>query len=193
MNERSDLPEKIATRRTYLLLQSGLFQLLTETPFEKITMTQLCSRSMVPRSTFYRYFEDKYDLLSYSLKAFFESLGLEQDVLYLTDPDASRAFLTHAITVLERHRNALSRIYQTNRDGVLMELIRDFVMGLLNDRIRLSKNNGLRLTISQPVFSYLLADFYLSVAKCYLEADGRYAIDEFVEDVYLFAQKQFFE
>lgn len=192
MNERSDLPEKTATRRTYLLLQSGLFQLMMEVPFEKITMTQLCSRSMVPRSTFYRYFEDKYDLLYYSLKTFFESIGLEQDVLYLTNPEASRTFLTHAVSVLNRHKEALTRIYQTNKDGVLMELIRNFLIQLLEERLRISQNKGLRLAIAQPIFSYLLTDFYLSIAKCYLEAEKQYTIEEFVEYVYLFAHKEFF-
>ena len=47
---------------------------LEETPFEKITLTQLCDASMVPRSTFYRYFEDKYDLLYYCLQTFFDTV-----------------------------------------------------------------------------------------------------------------------
>ena len=49
LNEKS---EKLATRRTYKLLKAGLFHLLMEMPFEKISLTEICTRSLVPRSTF---------------------------------------------------------------------------------------------------------------------------------------------
>ena len=75
----NDKKEKISTRRTYLLLSSSLFALLEEIPFEKITLIQLCEHSLVPRSTFYRYFEDKYDLLYYCLQTFFASARLDRD------------------------------------------------------------------------------------------------------------------
>ena len=70
LNASKEKKEKISTRRTYLLLSRSLFRLLEDTPFEKISLIQLCDHSMVPRSTFYRYFEDKYDLLYYSLQTF---------------------------------------------------------------------------------------------------------------------------
>ena len=54
MNASKEKKEKISTRRTYLLLSRSLFRLLEDTPFEKISLIQLCDHSMVPRSTFYR-------------------------------------------------------------------------------------------------------------------------------------------
>ena len=79
LNEKS---EKLATRRTYKLLKAGLFHLLMEMPFEKISLTEICTRSLVPRSTFYRYFEDKHDLLCYCFQTFFDEANLEEDVLF---------------------------------------------------------------------------------------------------------------
>ena len=89
----------ISALRTYALLQSALFQLLTEMPFEKITLTRLCARSMVPRSTFYRYFEDKYDLLRYCLRRFFEESRLDEDVIYLKNQESTQAFIAKVIAV----------------------------------------------------------------------------------------------
>ena len=98
----------ISALRTYALLQSALFQLLTEMPFEKITLTRLCARSMVPRSTFYRYFEDKYDLLRYCLRRFFEESRLDEDVIYLKNQESTQAFIAKVITVISRRRHGRS-------------------------------------------------------------------------------------
>lgn len=70
-----DLTKKmtIGAKRTLLLLRDTLRSLLCEKSFESIQVTEICERSMIPKSTFYNYFDDKYDLLHY----FFQSYELE--------------------------------------------------------------------------------------------------------------------
>lgn len=62
-----DLNKKqtIATKRTLSSLVKAMFTLLKTKSFESITVQELCSLSLIPRATFYNYFEDKYDLLDY--------------------------------------------------------------------------------------------------------------------------------
>lgn len=43
-------------------------KLLREMPFEKITVSLIIKRSGVSKSTFYRYFLDKYDVMNYNYK-----------------------------------------------------------------------------------------------------------------------------
>ena len=43
-----------------------LFELMKEKSLESITVQELCEVSNYPRATFYNYFDDIYDLLSYS-------------------------------------------------------------------------------------------------------------------------------
>ncbi len=188
-NEKS---EKIATRRTYTLLKAGLFHLLMEMPFEKISLTEICTRSMVPRSTFYRYFEDKHDLLCYCFQTFFDEAGLDEDVLYLRNVDSMKEFLWKILRIMEQNRSAIYKIYETNKDGTFMEIFRNFLIQLLTEKLSVSEAKGSRLKISSSVFTYLLADFYISIAKCYLESDDSYNMEKFVHDVCLFADKDFF-
>lgn len=116
LNEKS---EKLATRRTYKLLKAGLFHLLMEMPFEKISLTEICTRSLVPRSTFYRYFEDKHDLLCYCFQTFFDEANLEEDVLYLRNVDSMKEFLWKILRIMEQNRAAIYKIYETNKDALL--------------------------------------------------------------------------
>ena len=51
---------------------------------------------------------------------------------------------------------------------------------------------GWKLKISRPVFTYLLADLYISMAQCYLSLEHGCSPETFAEDVRLFAQREFF-
>ncbi|MCI9360487.1 MAG: TetR family transcriptional regulator [Hungatella sp.] len=192
MSSPDEKKEKISTRRTYTLLRAGFFKLLSEIPFEKITLTQICSRSMVPRSTFYRYFEDKYDLLCYCLQTFFEEAEVEDDVLYLKESQSARAFLLKLIKELETNRQSYYKIYTLNKDGAFMDILRSFLIQILSEKLKVSEEKGIHSKISPPIFTYLLADFYISTAKCYLEYADSYTVEEYVKNVALFANKNFF-
>lgn len=90
--------EHVSVRRTYLLLMKALLDLLAEMPFEKISLTDICRVSMVSRSTFYRYFEDKYDLLHYCIKMYIEGLRPVEDLLYFRNMNSLRIFLTFLLS-----------------------------------------------------------------------------------------------
>lgn len=57
-----------------ITLALALRELLKHDPIEKITVDQICREAAVHRSTFYRYFQDKYDLLNYA----FDKIWLEK-------------------------------------------------------------------------------------------------------------------
>lgn len=52
-------------KRTLDSFSSAMFKLLTKKSFEKININELCEITSIPRATFYNYFDDKYDLMSY--------------------------------------------------------------------------------------------------------------------------------
>ena len=185
--------EKISTIRTYVLLRKALYELLTEKPFEKISLTDICTRSMVPRSTFYRYFEDKYDLLHYNLVLFFADARLTPDVIISTDIASLKRFLSILFAHFEKHRADYVKIYQLNRQGVLIETMREFLIRIFTEKLTEARKNGAKLKIPEEIFTYLLAEFYVSAAKCYLEAETPYGAKEFVDGVTEFANKDFFE
>lgn len=53
------------------LLAQGLFLLMKEKPFEKITIKQICDKTGVIRGTFYNHFIDKYETLEYLIHTIF--------------------------------------------------------------------------------------------------------------------------
>jgi AcrR family transcriptional regulator len=57
--ERTDL----RVRRTQKMLQEALVDLITERGFDSITVGDIAERAMVNRATFYRHYQDKYNLV----------------------------------------------------------------------------------------------------------------------------------
>ena len=73
-------------RKTRKLLVEALAQLLTERPYQELSVVDICRRAMVHRTTFYAHFNDKQELLRYLLE------GLERECASTClpqDPDRS--------------------------------------------------------------------------------------------------------
>ncbi len=51
-------------RRTQKFLQEAVIELITEKGFDAITVGDIAERAMINRATFYRHYQDKYDLLA---------------------------------------------------------------------------------------------------------------------------------
>lgn len=62
--------------KTTLAISQALFRLLEKSNFDSITVNDICQECLVSRTTFYSYFEDKYQCVQFSLALEREHLGL---------------------------------------------------------------------------------------------------------------------
>ncbi|HEX9039174.1 MAG TPA: TetR/AcrR family transcriptional regulator C-terminal domain-containing protein [Ktedonobacterales bacterium] len=65
----------LRVRRTRKLLWEALLALLAERPLEEITVKDICERAMAHRTTFYKHYEDKYDLLEQGMRQALDALA----------------------------------------------------------------------------------------------------------------------
>jgi AcrR family transcriptional regulator len=68
--EQADL----RVRRTRKLLWDALMAEMSVRAFEEITVTDICERAMVHRTTFYKHYEDKYALLEQGMRQMYDAL-----------------------------------------------------------------------------------------------------------------------
>ena len=183
--------EHVSVRRTYLLLMKALLDLLAEMPFEKISLTDLCRVSMISRSTFYRYFEDKYDLLHYCVNMYIEGLRPVEDLIYFKSTDSLRQFLEYLIAQVDENITLYRRIYQTNKNGSLMFTIQGDLAKILTESGWQGENQGVRLKIPLPLYVSFMSSFYLTTLRSYLELADEYDAKTFVESVCRFALRDF--
>lgn len=62
------------TRYTKKMIRESFIQLLKEQPVSKITVTKICEMAEINRATFYKYYEDAFDLLLKLEEEFLEEL-----------------------------------------------------------------------------------------------------------------------
>ena len=82
-----NLSNKEANKVTRECLQTALIQLMSQKPFEKITITELVRRSGVSRTAFYRNYESKDEILNEVCRSFIDSMSASfSDPTFQKDP-----------------------------------------------------------------------------------------------------------
>lgn len=138
-------------RRTHKLLWEALMALMAEREFETISVKEICDRAMVHRTTFYKHYEDKYDLLTRGMQHTHEVLLAE---LELVGKDASSyaQFFAHVAT----HERFYRVILCGNGVGNLQTRLQNhFAESITTEMQRLEKG-GQRFSVPLS----LLAQFY---------------------------------
>jgi len=69
----------VSQKRTTTMIVNALYMLLTKKSFDEITVREICKISLIPHSTFYNYFEDKYDVVKWSFYAIVYNYYPEMD------------------------------------------------------------------------------------------------------------------
>ncbi|GHO62012.1 TetR family transcriptional regulator [Ktedonobacter sp. SOSP1-52] len=72
MTQKPEALEDLRVRRTRKLLQQAFIELTVEKGFATLTVRDITERAMVNRSTFYRHYLDKYDLLEQYMNEIYE-------------------------------------------------------------------------------------------------------------------------
>ncbi|AIR10968.1 TetR/AcrR family transcriptional regulator [Ligilactobacillus salivarius] len=92
-------------------LGNSLLVLLRKEPLEKITVDQICREAGVHRSTFYRYFADKFDLLKYSFLTF---------MIAELDPHET---INSVVTMIGNDKPLFRNVLINNNDVTLLNVI----------------------------------------------------------------------
>ena len=84
-NEEEPMEQKTDLRiqKTYRALTLAFFQMLGEMRFEDIRVSELCERAMIRKSTFYKHFGDKYELLAFIVRQEQEKFNAASDPVQL--------------------------------------------------------------------------------------------------------------
>ncbi len=105
--------EDLRVRRTRKLLQEALLEASSEKGFAHVTVRDIAERAMVNRATFYRHFEDKYDLLAHHIGELSAMIDLaEEEATPSVEPVSSPDTPPAGLVRLLRHMQANGRFYR---------------------------------------------------------------------------------
>jgi AcrR family transcriptional regulator len=104
--------EDLRVRRTRKLLQKALLEAASEKGFAHVTVGDIAERAMVNRATFYRHYEDKYDLLRQYMEELSGMIDSEGRTSAKDGLDRSADSLPAGLVNLYRHIQANKDFYR---------------------------------------------------------------------------------
>jgi Transcriptional regulator len=151
-NENLDL----RIRRTHKLLSDSLISLLSEKSFEDIRISDICDKAMIHRTTFYKHFEDKYQLLDFLLRRFIHNF--EEKSLQYTDTNNQRQYYTNLFKLLLEHMSENRKMYSIGllNNGSAMKLLQKIVLQCVKSKLENDEANGVKFIV--PI--NFIAEFY---------------------------------
>ena len=175
----------VSTERTNTLLRQALFSLLMTKPFEKISLTDICKLAMIPRSTFYRHFEDKYALLYHCFDKITQDEGLIVDIGIMQSREQTREFFVALFLYLQKHKATYRKMIMNNRQSALISCLRDYLETLLNDNIVETFHNQIPNGLPADMFSKIVTGVIVSAGESYIDSEIDYDIEELADRIAL--------
>lgn len=177
MKEQAAQRKNLSSRRTCKLLYDALFKMLSEKPFEDISVVDLCEEAMVPRATFYNYFEDKYALLDYCIQALTADVAPSIQKKKNASPYEYVQIAADSVCdFMQKNKDALQMISRTNSKSIvfseLQKQIAHQIMALASQM-----GNGL---VPPEILSVYYSSVIVYIAKWWLETDPPYSKEEVI-------------
>lgn len=106
-------------KRTLASFSTAMFTLLTKKSFEKININELCEITCIPRATFYNYFDDKFDLMSYCWYTLAHKIHIE-DYKNTEPKQRTNIFFNHIYDLLFENKIIIKKILKNNPKNSLL-------------------------------------------------------------------------
>jgi AcrR family transcriptional regulator len=165
-------PVDLRVRRTHKLLWEALMALLSERPFEEITVRQICERAMVHRSTFYMHYADKYALLEQGMRHMYDTFLAE-----VNEPPSAFSvenpppYFVHLFEHVAEHRQFYQAMLCGEGIGRFQKLVKDYVAHAAEPNMQASTRADTEGVIPPALHVQALAGAVLSILAWWLEQD----------------------
>ena len=163
---KSKLSDKTSrfVKRTLADFSERMSVMLADMPLEEISVQKICDICNYPRSTFYNYFDDIYDLMDYCWIAIMKDMDIEKYLNVQGEQNTEQIF-SFLYEYLDRYRPQIYRILSKNGlEGRCMASLRAFMKKQIGQII--SKCPGTR---DFPVREDIMVDYYAATLEMLLE------------------------
>lgn len=180
-NNKIDETLDLRIRRTHKLLFDALTSLLSEKAFEDIRISDICDKAMIHRTTFYKHFEDKYQLLDFLLEK--TLAGFREKSMNSTSDINSREYYINLIRLLFEHMYENKKLYSIGllNDGSTTKLLKKTVIECIKSSLESNIANGIRLTVPAPIISEFYSAAIVNLARWWLENNMPISIGEMMK------------
>lgn len=183
-------------RRTHSFLQEAIIELVTQKGFDAVTVGDITERAMVNRTTFYRHYQDKYDLMA----KIFENAAnhLVEDLKPLSKDlnyDEKEENILEVWTRLFEHFAENARLYRAmlgkNGSPWFADRMREHLVKLILERERIWEQQAGSIQVDPTIPRELpviqISQVFIGTVIWWLENDKSYTPEQMVSWFHQFA------
>lgn len=165
--------------KTKKSIYESLLELLEDRPFEEIKVSEICSKAMINRSTFYTHFDDKYALFASLIKDLKRSLKdmLKENHNCLSSKEYYMEMIKILMTHVEEKKKFYAPIMINNHNSIAKDMIYTALEEDIDERIK--KENKSDIPSDFVSFFYLGA--ILNVGIEWIKNRCNYSKEEIIE------------
>ncbi len=163
----------LRVRRTHKLLWEALMAELSERTFEEITVTDICERAMVHRTTFYKHYEDKYALLEQGIRQMYDDLLAEEEH---KPPNAYSVehpppYFIRLFEHAAQHQHFYKLMLCGEGIGRFQKLVKEYIAEVVSAKVRELPPSNQHLAVPIAMHAQFVAGAALSLLAWWLEND----------------------
>lgn len=148
------------------LLSQGLYMMMEEKPFEKITIKQICDKTGVNRGTFYNHFMDKYETLEYLT---YRLLVKDYDKELI--PDHYYNFMYHIVDTFYENRDFFYRAFEVKGQNGFEEMFINIFTSLFLEMYEDNDVGVLELGMNKEFLASYQANCLLYVIRYWIKSN----------------------
>lgn len=166
--------------KTRAALTESLLELLNKQSFDTIKVVDICEKALVHRTTFYKHFEDKYQLLNYVLNGIIDNItsSIEPADSFKKPEDFYASLLKAFINHISENKKTFRLVIKNNTTGFFMNNMREIVSSHILDYLKALDKKGHKFKAPLPIIANYKGGGFVSVICYLLENEDAYNTDE---------------
>ncbi len=181
MREKEDL-RVIKTKKA---LSVAFLELLSQKPFDEITVNELCETAGIRRATFYKHYSDKFSFLtSYvgDLRYVFE-----KEIWKSKKPGATKdyyvAYAKQLVIFISEHSVQINNIFRSSLFPSALSIIVEQNYRDTCERLRASEAEGMKLSASVEIIASMCAGGVANTVYQWLKEGKKISTDELAKQI----------
>lgn len=167
MEEKLDL----RIRKTYLALTKTMLEMMEEMRFEEIRVGELCERAMIRKSTFYKHFGDKYELLAFIVRQKQEELNAQLAEEHRSGGTVEyyMRLITLVLDFLSENETLVHSALQSNSFPLMLSILSEQIVLDIQQQLKADVRRGETLPASPDVMAAFFVGGIMETVGCRLK------------------------
>lgn len=189
------IQKDLRVKKTLRQIDQAFLDSLSETPFDKITVDQLCQTAVINRSTFYKYYKNKNDLMENYLNRVLERFKQQIDVAFINaSPENIHNVIYQknfekVLTFMCKHKREYLLLWNTLSEQSVFTKMVFVVQENMLEKLTVSKDLSSQIAPQIDLYARLFASDMMTIVRWWFRYEDEISMQD-VKDIMMNNMKQ---